>query len=229
MHEESNFNPWKKLSNLAPFVLSEDKELVDAHNNRYRGTPYEILLNEIPSPYIGDPKAPVVLLNLNPGYSPSDQESPNLMRFREVAKANLFHQFYDYPYYVLDPSLKGTPSGYVWFMQKLGPLMRATNLTAQELSKKLFTVEYFPYHSVKYGWRNGILPSQKYAIYLVKEAIMREAIIVIMRGKNIWTEAIPELIKYPKVYKLNSPQNVTMSEKNLGHEVFFKVIKQIKN
>ena len=217
-------NPWEQLPNIAPFILPEDKELIDKHNNRWAGTDFEILLNEIPSPYIGDPKAPIVLLNLNPGYSLGNQESPNLMCFREVARANLLHQFFDYPYYVLDPTLEGTPSGYTWFMQNLGPLMRAGNLTPQELSKKLFTVEYFPYHSVKYGWKGGILPSQKYAIHLLKEAIGKQAIIVIMRGKKVWETAVPELIKYPNVYTLSSSQNVTVSEKNLGYDAFYKVI-----
>jgi len=221
-------NPWEKLPDTSPFILPEDEELIDAYNNRYQGTIYEVLLNEIPSPYIGDPKAPVILLNLNPGYSPNDQVSQKLENFRKVAKANLFHQFYNYPYYVLDPSLEGTPSGYAWFMQKLNPLMRATNLTAQELSERLFTVEYFPYHSVKYGWCNGILPSQKYTINLVEEAIIRGAIIIIMRGKKIWLEAISELIKYPKVYTLNSQQNVTVSERNIGSEAFSEVINKIK-
>lgn len=219
-----NYNPWTKLPSHAPFILPEDIDAVNNYNRRWAGTPYEILLGEMPSPYIGDPKAPVILLNLNPGYSPDEQKSSNIVRFREIAKENLTHQLHDYPYYVLDPSLEGTPSGYAWFMQKLGPLMQAANLTAQELSKKLFTVEYFPYHSVKYGWRGGVLPSQKYATHLVIEAISREAIIVIMRGKNIWMETISELKEYSKVYTLHSSQNVTISERNLGYDNFYKIV-----
>lgn len=223
----TSLNPWKKLLNTPPFILPEDRELIDKHNKHWLGTDFEILLHEVPSPYIGNPKAPVVLLNLNPGYSPENFNNPMLPRFREVARANLLHEFYDYPFYVLDPSLEGTPSGYTWFMQKLGPLMKTINLTERELSKQLFTVEYFPYHSVKYGWRGGILPSQKYAAHLIKETIIQESVIVIMRGKNIWMEAIPELIKYSRVYVLNSPQNVILSEKNLGHIAFLDVISAI--
>lgn len=223
-----NYNPWIKLPENKPFILSEDKGLVDIHNKRWAGTPYEILLNEIPSPYIGDPKAPLVLLNLNPGYSPGDQNSSNLKRFREIAKANLLHQFGDYPYYVLDPSLQGTPSGYDWFMQKLGPLMRAANIIPQELSKKLFTVEYFPYHSVKYGWQGGLLPSQNYALYLLKEAMAAGAAVVIMRGRRVWAEALPELREYSKVYTLHSAQNVTLSERNLGSEAFANILEIIQ-
>lgn len=222
-------NPWERLPNTPPFILPEDEDLIHIHNNKYQGTPYEVFLcDEIPSPYIGDPKASVVLLNLNPGYSPNEKNSQNLTRFQEIAKANLLHQFYEYPYYVLDPSLGGTPSGYAWFMQKLGPIMQAANLTAQELSKKIFTVEYFPYHSIKYGWQSGVLPSQKYAINLIEEAIIREAIVIIMRGKNIWMEAIPELIEYPKVYVLNSPQNVIISKNNLGEKHFNVIVEKLR-
>ena len=220
-------NPWKQLPDEAPFILPEDKEFIDKYNSRYHGTEFEVLLDEIPSSYIGDPQAPVVLLNLNPGYSLKDPSSPALARFREVARANLLHEFYDYPYYVLDPELEGTPSGYAWFMQKLGPLLLATNLTSLELSKKLFTIEYFPYHSVRYGWRGGVLPSQKYAINLLEEAIARSAVIVVMRGRSIWVEAVPELNIYPHVYTLKSSQNVVVSDGNLGSEAFSEVVGRI--
>lgn len=168
-------NPWLQLPKESPLVLPCDKGAIDVFNGRQHKTPLEIILDEIPSPYIGDPDAPVVFLNLNPGYSPDESNSPNISRFREIARANLFHQFYEYPFYVLDSSLKGTPAGYEWFSQKFRPLMYATGMNAKDLSQKIFLVEYFPYRSQKYKRNGSALSSQKYSIYLIEKAIAREA------------------------------------------------------
>jgi len=222
-------NPWLQLSKESPFILPCDKEAINIFNNKKHDTPFEIILNEMPSPYIGNPEAPIVFLNLNPGYSPDESLSPKISHFREVARANLLYQFYDYPFYVLDPSLKGTPSGYEWFSQKFGHLLRAVNMSPMDISKKIFLVEYFPYKSRQCSlkWKKEILPSQKYAISLVEKAIARQAMIVIMRGEGPWLNAVLTLKEYSNRYTLHNPQNVTISENNLGKEGFWAVVKRI--
>ncbi len=211
-------NPWIQLPKGPPFILPCDKKLIDVFNGRQHNTPFEIILNEIPSPYIGSPEAPIVLLNLNPCYSSDESNHPEIARFREIARANLLHKFYEYPFYVFDPKLKGTPSGYKWFCQKFGPLVCATGMSYQEISKKLFLVEYFPYKSLRCSpkWKQGILPSQKYAISLIEKAIARKAIIIIMRSERLWFDALPILKEYSNCYTLHNPQNVSISENNLG-------------
>lgn len=221
-------NPWLQLPKKSPFVLPCDIESINMFNSRQCSTPFEIILDEMPSPYIGNPESPVVFLNLNPGYSPNESNSPNISRFREIARANLLHQFYDYPFYVLDPSLNGTPSGYEWFSQKFRPLMYATGMNAKDLSQKIFLVEYFPYRSQKYKRNGSALSSQKYSIYLIEKAIAREAIIVIMRSKSFWLSVVPNLEKYLNCYTLHNPQNVTISENNLSTEEFEAVIKSLR-
>lgn len=222
-------NPWLQLPKEPPFILSYDAESINIFNSKKHNTLFEIIVDEMPSPYIGDPEAPVVFLNLNPGYSPNESLSPKVSNFREVARANLLHQFYDYPFYVLDPSLKGTPSGYEWFSQKFSPLLHAVNMSPMDISKKIFLVEYFPYKSQQCSpkWKKNILPSQKYAISLVEKAIARQAMIIIMRGERPWLNAVPLLKEYPNRYTLHNPQNVTISENNLGKEGFWNVVKKI--
>lgn len=220
-------NPWLQLPKKPPFVLPCDIESISIFNSRKRKTPFEIIDTEIPSPYIGNPESPVVFLNLNPAYSQEESESPQIVQYQKIARMNLLHQFTDYSFYVLDPSLNGTPSGYCWFNQKFSPLMRATGMNAKDLSKKIFLVEFFPYRSKKFKWNGGVLPSQKYAISLVEKAIAREAVIVIMRSEKFWINAIPILKNYQKSYKLHSPQNVTISENNLGKKKFGAVIKRL--
>jgi hypothetical protein len=226
-------NPWIQIPEESPFVLPCDMGIINAFNSQKRNTPFEIILDEIPSPYIGDPESPVVFLNLNPGYSPEESRSPKISLFREVARANMLHRFFDYPFYVLDPSLKGTPSGYEWFSQKFGPLLHAARvrgMNPMDVSKKIFLVEYFPYKSQRCApkWKGDTLPSQKYAISLVEKAIIRQATVVIMRSEKPWLNAAPSLRNYPNRYTLHSPQEVTISEKNLGWKGFQSVIESLE-
>lgn len=219
-------NPWIHLTNKPPFVLLEDKSFLDSFNSRYQGTDKEIMLDQIPSPYIGDPKASIILLNLNPGY---DREENNNESFSRIARANFLHEFFDYPFYPLDPRLKGTPSGYEWWKRILTPLMHATGLDEISLSKKIFCVEYFPYHSVKYGYGSRTLLSREYGGYLIESALTRGVLVIIMRGEGDWKATVPQLGKHSEqVFVLHSPQNVVISENNLGKEAFDLVVEKLQ-
>ena len=82
------------------------------------------------------------------------------------------------------------------------------------VSRSIFCIEYFPYHSARFKPMGGTLRSQRYSWHLASEAIQREALIIIMRGKRYWSEAIPELVNYPNLYHLRNVQNVTISPGN---------------
>jgi len=220
-------NPWLNLSEHSPFILFSDIEKIQLYNSKQKYDKHRIILDELPSPYIGNPNAPIIFLNLNPAYSPEESQSSNYSRYQDIARMNLLHKFNDYPFYVLDPSLRGSPSGFDWFKQRFNPLIESSGLSDKEISNKLFLVEYFPYRSQKYNWKNGLLPSQYYSISLIKSAINRNAIIVIMRGKNLWFNAIPELKNYKNLYILHSCQYVTISENNIGYEGFEKITNRI--
>jgi hypothetical protein len=58
------------------------------------------------------------------------------------------------------------------------------------------------------------LESQQYSFDLVNQAIDRFAPIVVMRAKRLWEQAVPRLIGYPRLFTLNSSQNVAISRKN---------------
>ena len=220
-------NPWTQLPQKPPFILSCDADEIEHFNTRQHDIKFKVILNEIPSPYIGNLESPVIFLNLNPAYSPEESESSQVAQYRKIAQMNLLHQFADYPFYVLDPSLKGTPSGYEWFNSRFSPLMHATGMSAKELSNKLFLVEFFPYRSQKCNWRGNILPSQRYALSLLEKAISRQATVIIMRSEKFWIDAVPALKTYPYCYKLHSCQQVYISEKNLGTKEFNAVVEKI--
>jgi hypothetical protein len=49
---------------------------------------------------------------------------------------------------------------------------------------------------------------------LVRQAIERGAIIVILRSEKLWYEAVPELVRYQQLYRLRSVQNVMITPNN---------------
>jgi len=98
------------------------------------------------------------------------------------------------------------------------------------LANSLFCVEYFPYHSRKYNHARLQLKSQEYGFSLVRDAMERKAIIVMMRAKSQWYGTISALKAYPSLYTLNNPQNVMISPRNCdGFDAVVSAIKQFSN
>jgi hypothetical protein len=87
--------------------------------------------------------------------------------------------------------------------------------------KNFFCVELFPYHSSKFGWSGGLLPSQKFTLKLVKRAVDEGKCFIIMRQRKNWLKHVPEL-KKAKYTSLHSPQNAVISRKNLKQRNFLR-------
>jgi hypothetical protein len=204
-------NPWLDLPEEEPFVLESDKPNI-ADFNRAAGTDYLIHTELMPEPFLGNPQADIVLLNLNPGFNDRD---PSFHHgdpyFIESLRGNLVHRDQKYPFFLLDPKNSASP-GFGWWSQKLKPWIREFGLAA--VASRVLCVEFFPYHSRKYKRMRSILPSQQYSFHLVKEAVKRNAAIIIMRQRKRWLEQIPWLAAYDYSI-LNSAQNCTISSNNL--------------
>jgi len=225
-------NPWIRLPNKAPFILPEDQELIATFNNKHSGKPTEIMLDQLPSPYVGNPKAPVVLLNLNPAYSVESAPESSLSLYKKMARANFEHIFFDYQFYPLDSQLADvSAAGHKWWSERcLGDLIRESGLSVKKFSEKIFCVEYFPYHSRQNGWKGGVLPSQQYVMTLVEAAISRGALIIVIwgnRNKSSWFEAVPSLTS-TNVISLHNPQCPKISRGNLDEGVFEKIIERLQ-
>ncbi len=238
MAEANPQNPWNRLPAKSPYVLPEDADLVHGSNlsalKRYEKRPdryemYQIRLQHIlPEPYLGRPDAPVVLLNLNPGSNPRDIEWHSDPLFTERSRGNLLHCQTDYPFYLLDPSIKRT----CWWERKLKCLMKCFgdgDSGRRVVANSVFCVEFFPYHSKKFNHGHLRLPSQRYSFWLVRQAIQRQAVILIMRSEKRWfeVEVLPELKTYSRLYTAQSVQNPAISERNFG-EGFEEAIKAIR-
>jgi hypothetical protein len=69
-------NPWLELPHQAPYVLADDADAIERFNRtasaRRQADRTWLHLELLPEPFLGDPAAPIVVLSLNPGYSPDD-------------------------------------------------------------------------------------------------------------------------------------------------------------
>ncbi|MFL5624662.1 MAG: hypothetical protein ACJ788_03600 [Ktedonobacteraceae bacterium] len=73
----------------------------------------------ITEPYLGNPQAKIILLNLNPGFSESDiLFHRDNAYFAKTSRANLHHEGQEYPFYLLDPKNLAAP-GSGWWRRKL--------------------------------------------------------------------------------------------------------------
>jgi hypothetical protein len=215
-------NPWVALPESADFVLPQDAPFIQTFNRV--ATPEKCIhLELLPEPYLGNPKARIFLLNLNPGYSEEDvifhHDNPY---FIQTSRDNLLHGHLDYPFYLLDPKNLAS-SGSHWWMKKLHWL--ADRYGLETVAHELCVVEYFPYHSRKYGFKQTV-PSQHYSFSLVEEAMNNDALIVQMRSKKVWQGTLPRLKNYHNYYVLNSPLAPTISPNNCpeGYAAILKML-----
>jgi hypothetical protein len=213
-------NPWTSLPKTGNLVLPNHLAVINTR--RWINDPdYQYHFNLIPEPFIGNPEALVVALNLNPGYDPKDITFHRMPQIRKVMLDNLDHK-YNYNYY-LDPILNGSP-GSDWWCKRLKTLIKDTSLS--RVSDGLFIIENIPYHSIKY--KSITLSSQSYNDYLIAKAISRDALIIIMRGKSEWFNRNTSLINYQhtgNVLIMKNPRCAYFTPKNLpGYE---KVIKAL--
>jgi hypothetical protein len=110
-------NPWTALK-TRPYVSEEDLDRINAHNEKYSKTEFEIMTDVVPEPFIGNPLAPIWLLNLNPGFTPSDldhtEKTIAMQKQSAALEANEF--WYINPEYA-------SAAGYSWWTRTLkGPI-----------------------------------------------------------------------------------------------------------
>ncbi len=215
-------NPWTDLPNEQPWVLPGDRVIINKFNEskheRFRVDP-----SLLPEPFIGRHDAPVVLLGLNPGWDANDKLLHANPEFIRLWQDNIQQKPNAFPFYYLSPNIAAP--GFTWWKKKIRWLIEDAG--PKLITQSLLCVEYFPYHSHKYHQGMPLIPSQAYSFELVRSAIKRRAIVVVMRSKRIWFEAVPELVSHSRCYCLRNPQNVAVSPGNCpaGFDAIVQAIK----
>lgn len=215
-------NPWQLLPENQPYILEEDRIVIEQFNLRAKPE-HHIHLDLLPEPFLGNPNAQIVLLGLNPGYSAADVDDYKHPEFISSNRQNLIHAEEIYPFYLLNPKFCFA-GGYKWWTKKLRPLI--SKVEQEKLASNILCVEFFPYHSLKYHYA-ARCPSQAYSFYLVQKAIERQALIIAMRSSVLWKRVVTDLSNYSNFYRLNSPQNVIVSQNNCP-EGYSKIVELLQ-
>lgn len=208
-------NPWINLDIVETRIHPLDKEIVDEFNQKAKQE-FQFCRQLLPDPYIGNIKAKVLVLALNPGLSEEDYKTHKDQFFRKHYKKNLYQQQSDYPFYYLNPELDCP--GSKWWRNKLRWLLEKTD--EKYLAQNICCLQLMPYHSVQFKQPKNNLPTQDFTKEVVKEFIAKEATIVFMRSKAKWVELVPELETYTNSFVLRNPRNPTFSPKNMGEDNF---------
>ena len=203
-------NPWTALPKHPPYVVPSDTALLGRFNTTASSKQrYDLSL--FPEPYFGSSTAPVVVLNLNPGWSPDDAAVHADPTFAAMSRRSLEHTLAPYPFLHLQPG-SNTP-GARWWRQRTREL--ASDVGFDQAARLLACVQLVPYHSSEYSGSTPRLPSQEYSFHLVRQAMVRGAEIVIMRSVNLWFAAVPELANYSRVHRGSNPRAPFISRGNL--------------
>lgn len=211
-------NPWLRLPDSAPYILHEDLPFITSFN-RTAEPDHTIVTDILPEPFLGTiTDAKVVLLNLNPGFDEKDLFWHKQQDFVSENRKDLLHKS-DPPFYLLNTKFRDS-GGFIWWRAHLKQFISLVGL--EKVTRSFLCIEYFPYHSKRYK-PMPIVPSQQYSFYLVREVIKRKLPIIIMRGKRLWIEGVPQLSTYP-YSTLRFPRNACLTKNNLPQGVFDSVV-----
>lgn len=221
-------NPWLALPSSPDFVLPEDEDAF----LRKHGSPLaaHFKTDLLPEPFFGRPDAPVVLLTLNPGYSPADDAVHADPSFRKDARASMEHKLRPYPFLHLQPGL-GTP-GARWWAQRTRALCESLGggeSAARKVSNGLLCLQYFGYKSATLPGRlrSANLPSQRYTFELLEAAIRRKAWVCVMRSRRLWEAAVEGLVGYQFRTDALCVLSPYVTPGNLGHTGFNEVRRRV--
>jgi hypothetical protein len=232
-------NPWEDVvrDGNGNYYAKIDKDAVFELKNRLEGTDCALHLEcYVDSCCTGDPNAPVYLLTLNPRYDPNTDKIADEALYERYSKKHRGKKP-EYPYGPLDPELKDTgAAAYVrgrmhWIWEELAKKAGIDEEAAKKIvANTICEVLYFSYKSKQFSMTDRTVPSQEYTFELVREAIKRGALIIIMRSQKLWEKKVPELKKHKEkglVYVLKSPRHITISPGNISPEGFDKLIETI--
>ena len=195
----------------------------------------KIRLYLLPEPFIGNyQKAKVMLLALNPGFRGDKNGEAGEdywhkdKKFQTLIHDNLKLKNTQYPYYYLneDPHFENTP-GHIWCNRVFNGLKKAR---INNLAEKICCFQFHGYHSSEYKHLGNKLPSQENTFNIIRSFLKdRSKQIILMRSKEIWFNAIPELRQNEeRLIILKNPRNLTLSKGNMKDGEFERVLAALK-
>lgn len=231
-------NPWLTFNPApeAPKLHEQDAVFVKAFNNGMKSSDIKSKANFLlaehlePFPYLGNPNANVFLLMANPGVNADEKKKSFKMHPEKILqnRRNLRHEDLDSIKSRIDSPNKPELES-IWLKPRVRELVERTS--AQRVSNGIFLVNFHAYHSKSWRTIPVTFPTQHYSFYLIKEAIKREAVIIVGRNKLGWVTAVPGLFEYKEesgnVIEFDSKRSIYISSGNLKSKAFERIIERI--
>jgi hypothetical protein len=218
-------NPWSALPAHRPYIAPCDRRAIETVLAVSPEAQRELHFDVLPHPHAGDPnRARVLLLSLNPGWAETDRiEEDGVMDWAPELRSNLAFSATT-PFFV-DPRFRATTGGGRWWTKRLRALAAASSWDL--VGERLMCVEFFAYHSRTWRALPVPLASQEFAFRAVREAMLREVLIVVTRGWSAWVWNVPELYTYDRIIRLNSQRWVGITAGNLPSGDFDRVVQAL--
>lgn len=219
-------NPWiNYLSQNGQDTFHDlDRDNAKAFNLAMKGKKNFILADDLdPFPYLGNPKASVLVLLANPGKSikkPTSGPSPAQLL---LSQNNLIHKPGVFAQRLNSPEMPELESKY--FKSRTRRIVEDTSI--ETVANNLFIVNFHAYHSHSWYAIPFTFYTQRYTFWLVTKAIERGAIILMSRNTIGWLTAIPRLATYSKKFVFESPRSVHISRGNLGSRAYKEIIRNL--
>jgi hypothetical protein len=213
-------NPWLSLRrDNQPYIADVDSESLAKYSMSKRALKSEFRLNTavVPEPWCGAVlESRVMVLSGNPHWDERDDSLPMLAHNEMWANLSGKH-----PLFWLKPELEGT-SGGNWYRDRLlKDVLKECD--ASSVAEGLSLIDFMGYRS--HQWDHQLrVPSQQYTVQVVQRAISIGAVIIVSRGLRLWSELVPELTGYGRMFLNSSPQNVRLSAKNTSQKGFETIV-----
>ena len=210
-------NPWTEIPAHPSYVLADDLPYVEVFNQNCNNPELIVNTRHPPVPRMGPINAPFVILQGNPSFDTTHPEGP-IDEELQLALSNLKDETQPH---------QGALSTDSWWTSRLQPLV--DEVGKEQLSHKMLSIEFFPYRSNKFGHGDIRLPSQWYTFSLVKEALARQAVIIVARNWNLWCSAVPGLFREREktVFQSINPRSAQYNSTHLGRKAFEAILEKI--
>ena len=230
-------NPWEELPSTAPIVAPVDARLFARHPQWTNAS--GLLLDRLPSPFVGALDAPVIMLGLNPSGKGGDSElGPD---FTAQRRAELRFAA-DHPYIALNPRFAHTHA-YEWHNKLLKRLITSVGGSDLEEGRKrvahgLLWLQLFGYQCARWEFvpvglrraaERGEVPSQTFALQVVRDAIASRKIIVVGRSLKESTQCVPVLGSYDYILTKNKRRPFVTPNNLVPEGAFDRVVAAIRS
>lgn len=221
-------NPWVEYlqQQSRDTFHDSDRENAKAFNTAMKGRKSFLLADYLePFPFLGNPKAPVLVLLANPGKSGREAQrnykmSPEKLR---LSNDNLLHKGDDFPKRLHSPDMPSLESK--WFKARTKRLVEDTSVEA--VSNNLFFVNFHAYHSKSWYPIPFTFETQRYSFWLVTKALNRGAMVLMSRNTIGWLTAVPALVSYKNRFEFRSSRSVHISGNNLTQKTYRNILREI--